>query len=93
MKAPRKLMRCYLDFFWEKIVFKDRRIVEAVPALLFRSIGVETAPPQEKASKMPTSSSVRSFSEWLPGPSGFITLLRDAEYWNHVKSYLPTNSA
>ena len=66
-EAPHELKRTYLALFWEKIVVKDRRIVEAVPTLLFRSVGVEIAPLQEKAGETPTSSSVRNFNGWLPG--------------------------
>ena len=66
-EAPHDLKCTYLTLFWEKIVVKDRRIVEAVPTLLFRAIGPETAPLQEKAGKTPTPSSVRNFNGWLPG--------------------------
>ena len=87
-EAPHELKRTYLALFWEKIVVKDRRIVEAVPTLLFRSVGVEIAPLQEKAGKTPTSSSVRNFNGWLPDPSKLRTVLLNLNYWTSVKNRL-----
>ncbi len=93
--APLALRRRYLSLFWEKIVVRDRQIVEAVPSKAFAvAVGMAGAdtktPPRLYAAgeAEQIGMAVIKSGGWLPNPSEFITLLRDTEYWNHVRSLL-----
>jgi hypothetical protein len=63
-EAPYELKRNYLGLFWEKIVVKDKEILEATPSLLFQSVLPQST---AKAGHMPAFTSVRKFKGWLPG--------------------------
>lgn len=99
--APLPLRRRYLSLFWEKIVVRDRRIVEAVPTQAFAVAAgmaaedtnedTETAPRLHAAPGADQAGgAVIKTQGWLPDPSEFITLLRDSGYWDVVRRLLPT---
>jgi len=64
VKAPFELKRHYMTLFWEKIVVKDREVLEATPTILFQAVLPE---PTAKAGNIPAFTSVLKFSNWLAG--------------------------
>jgi len=72
--APYELKRQYLGLFWEKFLVQDKRIIKAVPTKLITALLKEQK--------------VIIVSNWLPTPTGIITILEDFEYMASLKEQL-----